>query len=269
MNLWNTYTVFMNVEVGLAREIAFADLAAKKALTMLVIYEMQVWMGDAILVWRLWLVSNKNLKIVAAPALTCTGLLVCSCGFLKACSVSKLTDPASLQLVRNWCIAAFSVSLFENLFCSSMIVWQMYRSQHDVRHLTQSNLTSIMRIFIECAGLWIVVVIITFVTYLVNNYVYFIFYYMANPILGVSFCLMIVRLNLRTRKSTSGQYANNSSSGASGISGNSRAITAPRKVAFDPLDEDSSEQIHDPSKIRLSPLRHGDKLWNQGSSGEV
>jgi len=269
MNVWNTYTVFMNVEVGLARELTFADLSAKKTLAMLIIYEMQVWMGDAILVWRLWLVSGRNIKVVAAPAFTCAGLLVCSCSFLKACADSKLTNAASLELVRNWCIGAFSVSLFQNIFCASMITWQMYKSQHDVRYMSQSNLTSIMRIFVECAAMWIVVAFITFMAYLANNYIYFVFYFMANPILGISFCLMTVRLNLRTRKSTSAQYVNNSSSGASGVSGGSRVTTTPRKVVFDPPVEDGSEQNHDPSKIQLSPLRYGDKTWNQGAVGDV
>jgi len=262
----------MNVEIGFAREMALANVAAKKTLTMLVIYEMQVWMGDAILVWRLWLVTDKNLKIVAAPAITCAGLLVCSCSFLKAASVSQLTDPGSLAVVRKWSIAAFSVSLFENVFCASVIVWQMYSSQHDVRYLTQSNLTSIMRIFVECSALWIVIMFITFMAYLSNNNVYLIFYYMANPILGISFCLLSVRLNLRSRKSTSEQYVGGSSTGASGASGNSRVATIPRKIAFDPspsVVEDGSEQNYDPTKIQLSPLRYGDKPWNEGPGGEV
>jgi len=269
LNFCNTYTIFVNVQAGLARELAFADLKSGKLLTMFVTYEMQVWMGDAILVWRLWLVTGKNYKIAAAPAVTCVGLLVCSCNFLKACSVVNLFDPATLVPVRNWSIAAFSVTLVENVFCASVIFWQMYKTQHDVRYTSQSNLTAIMRIFVECATPWIVVMFITFMAFVANDNVYYIFYYMANPILGIFFCLLTVRLNLRTRKPT---HTNNSSTGGtSGVSGGSRTMTGSRKVAFDPTVEDSFEQNHDPelAKIHLSPLRHGDKPWNQESSGEV
>jgi len=264
LNVWNAYAAFMTLGPGIQREVAFGDLSEKRILTMLILYEVQVWMGDAILVWRLWLVSGKNVKLVAFPVVTCTALLVASCGFLHACARSKLTDPASLWLVRKWVISAFAISIFENVFCASLITWQIWKSQHNVRNAAQdsSTLTPIARIFIECAALWIIAGFCTFMAYLADNYVYFIFYYIAAPVLGISFCLMTVRLNLRTRSPPISSLGSGSSARASGSSasrGYSSSGSGARKVALDPTSSlDAEQDGDDASKIQLGPVQLGE-----------
>lgn len=82
----------------------------------------------------------------------------------------------------------------------------------------------------------------------------------ANPLMGICFCMITVRLNLRARQKTapSAQYSGNSSRTAG--SGSQR--TTPKKVVFDPDDVRGSEDSGpvDLSKIPLSPIRSENKV---------
>lgn len=115
----------------------------------------------------------------------------------------------------------------------------------------------------------------SFMAYLANSNVFFVLYYMvrdgscccricanflqANPIMGISFCLITVRLTMRSRRRSapSAQYSGSSSTGA----GDSQRST-PRKVLFDPdsLLGSDNDYPRDMSKIPLSALHRGDKL---------
>jgi len=256
LNLWGCYDIYMNVDRGLPTEFAFANQAEIKSVVRLAFYEIQVWFGDAVLVWRLYLVCGRKLKYIAVPVVTCIGLLTCSCFFIQTTSKLDLTKPETLVPVRDWSIGAFSLSLFENIYCTSMIAFHIWRGQRDVRYVSQSNLNPILRIFVESAGLWTIVALATFIAYLKNNYVFYTLYYMANPIMGICFCMITVRLNLRTRQRTapSAQYSGNSSTTA----GPGSKHNTPRKVAFDPDYATRSEDSGpiDLSKIPLSPIRY-------------
>ena len=50
LNLWGVYEGFLKMPTEKAREMYFADVGAAVSLTKFVIYEIQTWMGDALLV---------------------------------------------------------------------------------------------------------------------------------------------------------------------------------------------------------------------------
>jgi len=165
----------------------------------LTLFAVLVWMGDVILLYRLYRVSGKHIQYIIVPCITCVLTVVCSCNYIHLVAVGSLQVPGSLTRIRDWCISTFVITLTENAYCAAVIAFHIWRSHREVRSPTQSNLGPILRIVIESAAPWIVFILITFILYVANTSVYLTVLYLSNPVLGISFCLMTARLNLRTR----------------------------------------------------------------------
>jgi len=94
--------------------------------------------------------------------------------------------------------------------------------------------------------------------YLAKDNVYFVFYYIAAPVLGISFCLMTVRLNLRARSPPNSSSGLGSGAKASGSGGSKRYTfePGPRKVVLDPTSSlDVERDGHDASKVHLETVQ--------------
>jgi len=202
LNVWGCYEIYMKVPPGGLREYAFFDMSDVKSMIKMSLYEVQVWMSDLILIFRLYYVCGRNVIKVIFPCIICVAVIVCGGNFLHALAVSDIAVPQSLEIIRKWCTATLSLTLAQNLYCAGMISAHVWRSQRDVRSISTGNLRPVLRIFIESAGMWIFFVLVNLITYVSSSNIFYLFLYMANPILGISFCLMTVRLNLLKRSRT-------------------------------------------------------------------
>jgi len=201
LNFWRCYDVFLSGSDLAALDDAFANQRNGNNLARFVVYEVQAWMGDCLLVYRLYRISGRKWSIVAAPCLMCLGLVACGILLLLASLKQNFLDPeATAGPFRVFAIACFSLTFGENLYCLVAIAFFIWRAQRDVRHITTSPLTAIMWIFIESAGMWLLFVAITFFVYLGDTTVSLAFAYITNPMLGISFCLMVTRMNLHVRR---------------------------------------------------------------------
>jgi len=198
LNVWGCYDVYMNVPPG-AREYALLDMSEVKSMIRMTLYEIQVWMGDVILIFRLYYICERRIVKIVFPCITCVAVIVCSSNFLHALYILDLTAPRSVEKIRIWCTATFSLTFVENCYCAGMITAHIWRSQRDMRSMSTRDLRPVLRIFVESAGLWIVFVFVNLVAYVSKSDIFYLFLYLANPILGISFCLMTVRLNLLKR----------------------------------------------------------------------
>jgi len=178
---------------------AFANQRNGTNLARFIVYEVQAWMGDCLLIYRLYHVCGRRWSVVAVPCIMCSALVVS--GFCLLMTTVKLNflDPQSMKPFHAWAVACFALTFGENLYCLVAIAFFIWRAQCDVRHVTTSPLTAVMWIFIESAGIWLLFVALTFFVYLGDPTVSLAFVYITNPMLGISFCLMITRLNLHSQ----------------------------------------------------------------------
>jgi len=132
-----------------------------------------------------------------------------------------------------WCVEQVLAEAELSNFTSALIAFFIWRTHRDVRQATSSSLRvrvfawpcesgtdlihlqSVLRIFIESAGMWVFFIFVTFMVYLANETAAYIPLYLVcpvscprstlssslslqtNPILGISFCMMTIRLQLR------------------------------------------------------------------------
>jgi len=196
LNVWGCYDIYVNVPPGALAEYALLNMSEVKSMIRMTVYEMQVWMGDVILIFRLYYVCGRRIVNIIFPCITCVAAIVCSSNFLHALYVLDLTAPQSIENIRIWCTATLSLTFVENCYCAGMITAYIWRSQRDMRSMSTVDLNPVLRIFVESAGMWIVFMFVNLVAYVSKSNIFYLFLYLANPILGISFSLMTVRLNL-------------------------------------------------------------------------
>jgi len=199
LNVWGCYDVYMNVPPGSLTEYTLLDMSQVKSMVRMTVYELQVWIGDAILIYRLYYICGKRIVNIIFPCVTCVTAIVCSSNFLHALNLLDLTEPQTAVNIRIWCTATLSLTLVENCYCAGMISAHIWRSQRDMRSTSTRDLGPVLRIFVESAGMWIVFVFVNLVAYVSKSNIFYLFFYLTNPVLGISFCLMTLRLNLLQR----------------------------------------------------------------------
>lgn len=200
LNFWRCYDVFLDGTDLAAMDSAFGNQRNGTNLARFIVYEVQAWMGDCLLIYRLYHVCHRRWTIVAIPCVMCTALVVCGFCLLKSTVKLNFLDPATTTPFRTWAIVCFTLTFGENLYCLIAIAFFIWRAQYDIRHVTTSPLTAVLWIFIESAGMWLLFVGLTFFVYVGNPTVALAFVYITNPMLGISFCLMITRINLHSQR---------------------------------------------------------------------
>jgi len=200
LNFWRCYNVFLSGSDITTMDNAFANQRNAANLARFIVYEVQAWMGDCLLIYRLYHVCDRRWSIVAVPCAMCTALVVFGICLLRTTVKLNFLDPESMRPFHTWAIVCFSLTFGENLYCLIAIAFFIWRNQHSIRHITTSPLTTVMWIFIESAGLWLLFVGLTFFVYLGDTTVSVALVYITNPMLGISLCLMITRLNLYSQK---------------------------------------------------------------------
>lgn len=224
LNLWGIYVAFLQTPNEAARELYIANAATKLSLARLTIYEIQTWMGDFLLVYRLYHVAGRRWLVVIPPIVTACCLIICSGHALYYTSKIDFTQPQTLpeivSLQYKWSLSTFVVTISENIYCLALVTFFIWRTHRGVHRATSSNLQSVLLIFIESAGMWVICILITFIVFLTNQTACYIPLYVTNAVLGIAFCMMTIRLQLRDKGTTIGSgsskpsYFNNFKAGS-------------------------------------------------------
>jgi hypothetical protein len=199
LNFWRCYDVFLSGSDLPSIDDAFGNQRNWNNLARFIVYEVQAWMGDCLLIYRLYHVCGRKWTIVAVPCTMCAALVACGLCLLKATVKLDFLDPESTKPFHTWAVVCFTLTFGENLYCLVAIAFFIWRAQYDIRYVTTSPLTAVLWIFIESAGIWLLFVGLTFFVYVGDPTVSLAFVYITNPMLGISFCLMLTRLNLHSQ----------------------------------------------------------------------
>ncbi|KAF9782150.1 hypothetical protein BJ322DRAFT_197880 [Thelephora terrestris] len=166
LNFWRCYDVFLSGSDLPTIDDAFGNQRNGTNLARFIVYEVQAWMGDCLLIYRLYFVCNRKWTIVAVPCTMCVALVACGLYLLKTTLKLDFLDPESTKPFHTWAIVCFTLTFGENLYCLVAIAFFIWRAQHKTpRHPTIYPLTAVLWIFIESAGMWLLFVGLTFFVY--------------------------------------------------------------------------------------------------------
>ncbi|KAH7889178.1 hypothetical protein F5I97DRAFT_1934143 [Phlebopus sp. FC_14] len=159
----------------------------------------QTYIGDAILVYRCYCVYGRNWRYVILSILLWIGGVV-TFATLKTAALIDTTKAVPYS------ISFFTFTISLNVITTSLIIYRIWKvdretaqivtissSRSSRRHM--SRLHSIMRILVESAALYTISVIIFVITYAVNNNGNYVASDNVVPIIGISFNLIIIRVD--------------------------------------------------------------------------
>ncbi|KAF9779276.1 hypothetical protein BJ322DRAFT_1113616 [Thelephora terrestris] len=198
------------------------------------IFQFLLVVGDFVMIHRLYHIYSKSLRVCIIPLITTTGLI--AIGFGLTYQLGNLNSPAETKASNGWTIACFCVSLFNNGSMSAAISYRLWRVHRaTVAAGASVNSESIvlraMRVLVESAGLWMTLVLMNFFAFLAGSNLSYTFLDMTCPAVGISFCLIIVRLGSIAPEVRVDSWESFQRSGSSRIASDSRHSRLP--VALD------------------------------------
>ncbi|KAL0945913.1 hypothetical protein HGRIS_012196 [Hohenbuehelia grisea] len=137
--------------------------------------------ADMLLVWRMWVIYNKDIKVVIVPALLVFGTALCSVGYIWATlhvflNLKGLTVPDIWVLnyeypIHPWCVARIALSTITNVVLTTAIGIKFIRHHRSMRLILGSTTFLFESIvMIESGAIYSLAWIVRFVLYLLDHY---------------------------------------------------------------------------------------------------
>jgi len=162
------------------------------------VFQLLLVVGDLVMIHRLYHIYSKSLLACVIPLMTTSGLI--AVGFGLTNQLRNVTTEADYKALENWSTACFCLNLFNNTFISAAISYRLWKVHRETIAFganvmrSESIVLRAMRVLVESAGLWICFVLMNFSAFLAGSNLSYTFLDMTCPVVGISFCLIIVRL---------------------------------------------------------------------------
>jgi len=153
-------------------------------------------LADAILIYRCWIVWAKNAWIVVLPLILFLGSATVD--IFMVVTMAGLHDGASIFVIslHNWITAVISLTLAQNIIVTSLIVFRIWRVNMSTAASAAGSLRPVMSIILESGVLYVASLFIFLMTYLAGSNSQYIMVDCINPMIGITFSLLIVRVGL-------------------------------------------------------------------------
>ncbi|THG96925.1 hypothetical protein EW026_g4990 [Hermanssonia centrifuga] len=126
--------------------------------------------------------------------------------------LNQPVDPENYyaHLMVEWTVPFLTLTLSTNIYCTALLSYEIWRVNREVRglptYLSPTAVKDVVTIIIESAVIYTVFSLVTLITYVAKSPVALAFLNCTGPVIGITFCLIIVRLGtgVRDRSSTIG-----------------------------------------------------------------
>ncbi|KAH7890367.1 hypothetical protein F5I97DRAFT_16588 [Phlebopus sp. FC_14] len=177
-------------------------------------YAAQTLVGDGFVLYRLYLVWNGDrrvvfpisicfiasigtLHIVHTVVFLTSEFLGVGIGALQGFARASPTTPIFITELQNWVVSFFSLTLFTNFSCTSLIAMRILWVHHRANTaISDRSLVSAAIVIIESGAIYSVCLIILLSLYLSNSFAQYLMLDAVTQIIGVVFSLIIVRVGL-------------------------------------------------------------------------
>ncbi|KAJ7454188.1 hypothetical protein FB451DRAFT_1373607 [Mycena latifolia] len=152
--------------------------------------------GDALIIHRLWLIWNREFRVVALPVLTWLGVLVCGIFVGYGISESSVGNDKFLTSAGEWLTANWVLSVFTNVYCTVVMAWRIWTSSREMGNIDGGLLLSMLVILVESAAMWTAWAIFFAVTYQTGSSMTSLATDLSGPIIGLVNMLIHLRVGL-------------------------------------------------------------------------
>lgn len=179
----------------------YSNLASPLDLASKALYITQTTLADGVVVWRCHVLNNRS-RFVAIPG--CIVLLVnAATGYYVVWSLSRTYALSKVSTAASGCITTFyTLTMFVSLICTVSIAWQIYHT----RRFMPGGLAALLPVFIvviESGALYATSVLALLISFLVGSNGEYIMLDVIPPIVGITFCLIILQVHFHVGGSSS------------------------------------------------------------------
>ncbi|TFK91986.1 hypothetical protein K466DRAFT_269660 [Polyporus arcularius HHB13444] len=186
---------------GHEQETDFLNLLEEKTQVIrLVLLFLDMFIGDLVITYRVWLVWERRAWIVVLPSLTTVALLGTGIAMIHQFLVSKPSGSVFDPAVNRWIEAYCAMTFFTNIYGTAVIAYRIWATNRSMKNLGLydggRSLLESMAIFVESAALYSAWGIFYVIVYGLKSHLEIIGTGCAPTILGVTFMLITVRVGL-------------------------------------------------------------------------
>ncbi|KAJ7788605.1 hypothetical protein B0H14DRAFT_3504006 [Mycena olivaceomarginata] len=160
-----------------------------------VMYTVQSLLGDAMAVYRCWILWNRDYRFVILPfCLLITSTIAGSTVtvlFANTDPTASIFDPR----LTNWITVFFSTAVAQNIITTGLMalrLWQREKRSTQYR-ISRGGFIPILLILMESAALYLFVETLLLTLYEVNYNAQFIVLEAVTPVIGITFCMITNR----------------------------------------------------------------------------
>ncbi|KIJ52201.1 hypothetical protein M422DRAFT_157182 [Sphaerobolus stellatus SS14] len=208
LNLYNIIRAFVLFS-GEPTE-AFNDISNWVNIMKTLSVTVQTSIGDAVLVYRCWVVYGKSIRVVALPTLLWMGNAVCTIAITRVETRLNHGALVTAKELQPWITTFWSLTISLNIITTGLLISRIWRIEkaNDVLRQSirtkityrRSNLRQAMRNIMESGLLYTVTAFITFVVYLTNSNAVYPVSDTGIQVVGIAFNLIIIRVTYRERE---------------------------------------------------------------------
>ncbi|RDB30968.1 hypothetical protein Hypma_000128 [Hypsizygus marmoreus] len=158
-------------------------------------------LGDAVAVYRCWIIWNRNHILMVVPFL----LLIASAvsGYIVVALLYH-TQPTSIfnpNLV-GWICSFYAVAIVQNTLTTGLMMYRLWATAKSAANyrVGRGHFIPIMRILMESAVLYLVFEVVILAVYVSNSNAQSIIHDSIPPIIGMTFSLITIRIAMRSRQ---------------------------------------------------------------------
>ncbi|EMD32785.1 hypothetical protein CERSUDRAFT_99162 [Gelatoporia subvermispora B] len=157
----------------------------------------QPLIGDAMLVYRMWVIYGRRWRTIIPFAFIWTGLMSVTTAFIILTIKSNLSGGLNGSNVTPFVAAALVLTVINNIMMTSLIAYRLWRITRELRPyiIGQHTLSSFMRIIIESGMLYTSTAIILLGATVSKNNFDFIAAGALVQVTGIAFNLIIIRVS--------------------------------------------------------------------------
>ncbi|KAM5534169.1 hypothetical protein V8D89_012189 [Ganoderma adspersum] len=169
-----------------------------------VIYVTQTLVGDAFVAYRLYVVYNRNAWMLALPLVLLFGTSIA--GYGVCYELAHAQGAVFASNLKPWITSFFSLSLTTNVIATILLAARIMWSNHKVKKYRTSYVAlthwTVIETIVQSAAIYSAALISLLATYVAQSNAQYICIDALNPVIGITFTLIIIRVGLSETAST-------------------------------------------------------------------
>ncbi|KZT64356.1 hypothetical protein DAEQUDRAFT_769764 [Daedalea quercina L-15889] len=158
------------------------------------LYVAQTLLGDAMVLYRSYLVWGKKLWVIAFPFILLLGSTATGVGILY--SFDKVDPEASIFVVQlgHWITAFFSMTFATNVICTALVAYRIWAINRTHLFFRYQDLRPVMVLIVESGALYSATLLALLILYNVGSWFQYVVLDAVSSIVGIVFSVIMLRI---------------------------------------------------------------------------